>query len=107
MNRPQIAAGALVLGVALLMSFGAFAEAKRTDRVTVTSCAYPGVTGNCLMIKGANGTVYNITSITPRPRNAERVIRVRGTPTDKASVCGEGIVLDRIRWTRTRQHCSN
>ena len=33
------------------------------------------------------------------------MIRVRGTVTDKMSICGEGIVLDRIRWTRTRQLC--
>jgi hypothetical protein len=59
------------------------------------------------MIKAPNGTVYNISSVSPRPRLTGRMIRVRGTVTNKLSVCGQGIVLDRIRWTRTRQHCPN
>ena len=75
------------------------------ERVTIAGCPYPGVTATCLMIKGANGPVYNISAISPRPRSSGRVIRVRGSVTDKMSACGEGIVLDRIRWTRTRQLC--
>jgi len=103
----QIAAGGAFLCAALLKSFVAFAESKRPERVTTAGCPYPGVTANCLMIKAANGTVYNITAIAPRPRQSGRMIRVRGTVTDKMSACGEGIVLDRIRWTRTRQLCPN
>jgi hypothetical protein len=106
MKRPQIAAGFAVLCVALWSS-GALAETKRQERVSVTGCAYPGVTATCLMIKGPTGTVYNISAIAPRPRQSGRRIRVRGSVTDKMSVCGEGVVLDRIRWTRTRQQCPN
>ena len=105
--RGSQTAGAAVLGAALLMSVAAHAESKRLEHVAVTSCPYPGVTANCLMIKAANGTVYNISSITPRPRHINRMIRVRGVITDKMSACGEGVVLDRIRWTRTRQLCPN
>jgi len=105
MKAPQVAAGFAVL-CAALWSSGALAEAKRQERVTVTGCVYAGVTGTCLMIKGPNGPVYNITAIAPRPRSSG-MIRVRGSVTDKMSVCGEGIVLERIRWTRTRQSCPN
>jgi hypothetical protein len=77
------------------------------QRVTVTACPFAGVTANCLMIKGADGTVYNITSLAPRPRAMDRMIRLRGTITDKASMCSQGIVLERLRWTRTRQRCPN
>jgi hypothetical protein len=107
MNGFQIVAAAAIVAAASLTSVPASAEVRRNERVTITSCPYPGVTGNCLMIKGANGTVYNITAISPRPREHGRMIRVRGTITDKMSVCGEGIVLERIRWTRTRQLCPN
>ena len=107
MNIPQIAVGAAVLCATLLTSFGVRAESKRQERVTITGCPYPGVTGTCLMIKAANGTVYNISAVLPRPRQSGRVIRVRGTVTDKMSMCGEGVVLERIRWTRTRQLCPN
>ena len=30
----------------------------------------------------------------------------KATVTDKLSMCNEGIVLDRIRWTRVRQQCT-
>ena len=105
MKGPQVAAGVVVLAAAVLTSVVVFAEPKRREAVAVTGCAYPGVTATCLMIKAANGTVYNISSITPRPRDSGRMIRARGILTDKMSACGEGVVLDRIRWTRTRQRC--
>jgi hypothetical protein len=90
---------------AVLASSSADAGSKRGGRVTVTGCPQPGVTGNCLMLRAKDGTLYNITGASPRPRPARRMIRVRGTVADKASICGQGIVLDRIRWTRTRQRC--
>jgi hypothetical protein len=34
-------------------------------------------------------------------------IWLRGTITDKASMCGQGVVLDRIRWTRLPRRCPN
>ena len=80
---------------------------KRSERVSIMGCPYAGVTATCLMIRSPDGTVYNITAAAPRPRRSERMIRVRGLVTSKASICGEGIVLDRIRWTRTRQRCPN
>ncbi len=112
MKRPRVAVAAVVLCVALVMAFAAGAETKgvetkRSERVSITGCPYAGVTGNCLMIKGPTGAVYNITSMLPRPRQSGRMIRVRGSVTDKMSICGEGIVLDRIRWTHTRQRCPN
>ena len=107
MKCPQIAAGAAVLCAAMLTSVGALAEAKRQERVAITGCPYPGVTVNCLMIKATGGATYNISAIAPRPRPGDRMIRVRGSVTDKLSACGEGVVLDRIRWTRTRQRCAN
>jgi hypothetical protein len=83
------------------------AETKRGERVSVTACPFPGVTANCLMIRATDGTIYNITAASPRPRLSGRMIRLRGTVTDKLSICGQGIVLERIRWTRTRQRCPN
>src|SRR5262245_20771428 len=75
------------------------------QRVTFSGCVFAGTPDACLTIKSPEGSLYNVNAITPRPRALDRVIRVRGTITDKASVCNQGIVLDRIRWSRTRQHC--
>jgi hypothetical protein len=75
------------------------------QRVTFSGCVFAGTPETCLMIKSPDGTLYNISALNPRPRSLERVIRVRGSVTDKVSTCNQGIVLDRIRWSRTRQHC--
>jgi hypothetical protein len=81
------------------------AEPKRGERVSITGCTYQGAGARCLMIRGRDGSRYNISAVSPRPRHSNRVIRVRGAVSDQASDCGEGIVLERIRWTRTRQQC--
>jgi hypothetical protein len=93
--------------VAALLAWPAQAAPKAGQRVTATSCPTAGVTANCLIIKATDGTVYNITGANPRPRDMGRAIHLRGTVTDKVSICNQGIVLERIRWTRTRQRCSN
>lgn len=112
MKHPQgfrfsqvVAGGAATIFAVVLAASMALAEGRRPDRVSIIGCPYPGVTANCLMVKSADGTVYNISSASPRPRDSGRMIRIRGTVTDKLSACGQGIVLDRIRWTRTRQRC--
>jgi hypothetical protein len=99
----------LAVLVALFALAGSAAEAapKTGTRITVIGCPYAGVTASCLMIKSGDGTVYNVTGITPKPRASGHMIRLRGTVTDKLSMCTQGIVLDRIRWTRTRQRCTN
>jgi hypothetical protein len=97
----------LGFGVAASWSLGAQAAPRPGERVAVTGCPYPGVAATCLMLNGADGTVYNITSVNPRPRALGRMIWLRGTVTDKASLCAQGVVLERMRWTRVRQTCSN
>jgi hypothetical protein len=101
-----IAAGATLAAV-LSLPLPVAAAPSVGQRVSVSGCAFAGVTASCLMIKGADGTVYNITGVSPRPRMLDRMIRVRGTVSDKMSICNQGIVLDRIRWSRTRQQCRN
>jgi len=101
-----IAAGALICAAALV-SPPAQAQPKLGERISTTACPYVGVTATCLMINGADGTVYNITGANPKPRLGARMIRLRGTVTDKVSMCNQGVVLERVRWTRTRQRCPN
>ena len=107
MTSPRIGCSVAILVAALMASYAAQAEPKRGERVSIANCPYLGVTASCLMIRAQDGTLYNISAVSPRPRLSDRMIRVRGAVTDKASNCGEGIVLDRIRWTRTRQRCPN
>ena len=95
---------ALMLGLTALPAQAATAAGQR---VTFSGCVFVGTPDTCLVIKSPDGTLYNISALNPRPRALDRVIRVRGTVTDKVSVCNQGIVLDRIRWSRTRQRCPN
>jgi hypothetical protein len=93
--------------VAALASAAAQAAPSVGYRVALMACPHAGATVPCLTINGADGTVYNITGATPKPPLNGRMIRLRATVTDKASVCLQGIVLDRIRWTPVRLKCSN
>ena len=70
------------------------------------ACARSGAEANCLVITGADGTVYNITSANPKPP-LDVMIQLRGTVTDKLSACNQGLVLDNINWTPTQQKCAN
>jgi hypothetical protein len=97
---------ALVAAV-LLLSLPAAAAPATGHRVNIRGCAYAGVTARCLMIKGDDGTVYDISALALKPRSLTRVLHVRGTVSDKASVCMEGIVLERIRWSRTLRACAH
>jgi hypothetical protein len=103
---PRIAAAALLIAM-IMTSWVSQAEPKRGERVSITGCTYQGTSARCLMMRGKDGSRYNISAVSPRPRQSNRMIRVRGAVSDKLSDCGEGIVLERIRWTRTRQHCPN
>ncbi len=103
----RLGASLVVATAAAALPAGAQAAAKVGERISITACVYPGVTANCLMVNGADGTIYDITRVTPRPRSMRRMIWLRGTVTDRPGICNQGIVLDRIRWTRTRQKCPN
>jgi hypothetical protein len=90
----------LVFGLA-----GAGAAPRAGVRIAVTGCPYAGVTATCLMLNDTDGTVYNVSGASPWPRLIGRMIWLRGTVSTRTSLCAQGIVLERIRWTRLRQQC--
>ncbi len=105
--RGAAAAAFFCFCVAAILSFPVMAAPKGGERVSLTACPYVESTATCLMIRGGDGTIYNITGASPRPRLTGRMIRLRGTVTGKVGACGRAIVLERVRWTRTRQKCPN
>jgi hypothetical protein len=104
MRAKLVSASAVLL---VLTATATQAAPQVGDRVALTACPRAGVTAPCLTINGQDGTVYNITSAAPKPPLNGRMIRLRATVSDKLSVCLQGLVLDRIRWTPVRQKCSN
>lgn len=107
MRAGRFARAAMVLAGISIVPGGARSASAVGERVSVTACPYAGVTAPCLMIKGADGTVYNITGANPKPPLNGRMIRLRATVTDKLSACTRGMVLDRIHWTPVRRKCPN
>jgi hypothetical protein len=103
MRPDRIVAG---LVVAALLSPPALAAPKLGESVAVAACARAGVEASCVMINGADGTVFNITSANPKPPR-DVIIELRGTVTDKLSACNQGVVLDNINWTATQRKCPN
>jgi hypothetical protein len=99
----------LVIGTLLLSSSAlspSWAAPKLGEAVSVAACARAGVESSCLMITGADGTVFNITAANPKPP-LDVMIQLRGTVSDKLSACNQGTVLDAISWTATQQKCPN
>jgi hypothetical protein len=94
------------LVVVASMSSSALAAPKPGENVSVAACVRAGVEASCLMISGADGTVFNITSANPKPPR-DVIIELRGTVTDKLSACNQGVVLDNINWTATQRKCPN
>ena len=74
--------------------------------MSVLACARAGVEAKCLVITGADGSVYNITSANPKPP-LDVKIQLRGTVTDKLSACNQGLVVENITWTPTQEKCGN
>jgi hypothetical protein len=96
----------MLVGVLLATPIAASAAPPTGTRIAVTACPYAGVTAPCLMINGADGSVYNITSASPKPPPGA-MIRLRATVTDKFSACTQGTVLDTIRWRAVPGKCPN
>ena len=106
-RRVKLASASAVLLAGALISAAAQAAPQVGERVALSACPHAGITAPCLTVNGVDGTVYNITSATPRPPLNGRMIRLRATVSDKLSACLQGIVLDHIRWTPVRQKCTN
>jgi len=96
---------ALSLSAALFACALTSPAAAEGKKVTITSCPYPGVLATCILIKDKDGAVYNITGANPKPEFNDVAIILTGAVTDKVSICNQGIVLDGIKWDRTKMRC--
>ena len=99
-------AAALIAGALVPTPANAQPTPRVGERVSVTACPTAGVTATCLMMRGPNGAVYNVTGLIPPPPS-NTLIRVEGTVTDKLSMCNQGIVLDNMQWTRVEGRFPN
>lgn len=80
----------IVLGLAACAAPASVAPAP--DRVAVEGCPIPGVEAGRLMLRAADGRLYDITGALPAPALDGRAIRVTGRPSDEMSFCMQGTV---------------
>jgi hypothetical protein len=95
----------LTASVALAFSAPAFAaKPKGPAKVVIRGCPYKGVPEFCVMMKGPNGTAYNVTGAVPPAPIGSTVIILQGTASGNVGPCG-GTVLQDITWQPTRMLC--
>ena len=86
---------------ALIGTAPAFAQ-----QIHATGCLMPGVEAGCLVLKGSDGTLYNVTSANPKPDISQHLaISVTAKKFDGVTMCMQGIALTEIHWTYTKMRC--
>ena len=73
--------------------------------VTIAGCPVAGVEAGCVMLRAADGRLYNITAAEPEPALDDREIQVTAVPSREMDICMQGTKLAEIRWTHTGAMC--
>jgi hypothetical protein len=83
----------------LNLAFGLIAAAAMpafAEEITVSGCAAAGVEANCIILKDRDKT-YDISAAQPAPFPGTYGT-VKGTLTDRASACQQGMVIEPATW---------
>lgn len=76
------------------------------QEIRATGCLMPGVESGCMILKASDGTLYNVTSASPKPDIAQRLaISVIAKKFDGATTCMQGTALTDIHWAYTKMRC--
>jgi hypothetical protein len=88
-------------GLSLLLATACLAD----EPITVSGCAFPGVEGKCVVLKTADGRIYNISGAKPSPGTGT-FGQIKGTLKSGAvSTCMQGPVISPAAWSQTGQKC--
>ena len=93
-----------LLALALLLSAPA-ALAQPADRVVVAGCPVPGAEAGCLVLRAADGKLYDLAGARQRPPVNGRGIRITGTRAERFSYCQQGEALAEVTWEATGTLC--
>ena len=94
---------ALVLAVMLPAAFSAAALAQ--EKVVASGCPAPGTESGCLVLRSADGRVYDLAGARQRPPLNGRGIRITGTRAGRFSYCQQGEPLAEVTWEPTGTLC--
>ncbi len=90
-----------LLALAVLLPAAALAQ----DRVVVAGCPVPGAESGCLVLRAADGTLYDLAGARQRPPLNGRGIRITGTRSQRFSYCQQGEPLAEVTWEATGTLC--
>jgi hypothetical protein len=99
--------GALA-SLTLLMTSAATQQSQAQGaRVSILGCVSQGVERGCLIITdNVSGKTYQINAANPKPDPAQGlVVSLSGTIVNKADICQQGPILEKIKWTYTKKKC--
>jgi len=95
--RATFFAAAALAGVALTQAANAQAWPPVGTKIKVNGCVARSPDNLCLIVKGANGSVYTINEASPAPTVGRRV-HLTGTVASHITFCWSGPFLDNIKW---------
>ena len=101
LHRPSI-----FLAFSLVILNHASATAKITHkRVEVDGCPV-AVGDRCILLNPGNGTLYDISSANPPIDPTQHLgVAVSAQVSTKSGACNQGIPLQNIKWSYTKQRC--
>ncbi len=81
------------------------ALAQTPDRVVAAGCPIPGAESGCLVLRAADGKLYDLAGARQRPPLNGRGIRITGTRAGRFSYCQQGEPLAEVTWEVTGTLC--
>lgn len=93
------------LAAGCLIAIAGVSGLNAQERVNLVGCPTTGVEMNCLVLKGPDNVVYDISSTEPRPRLGYLAIQLSGTKSHKLGICQQGPILENIQWNYTTTKC--
>src|SRR5260370_39934161 len=75
------------------------------EKVDLVGCPATGVEMGCLILKGRDNVAYDISAAKPRPRVGYLAVQLTGVEADKAGICQQGTILEKIQWSYTNEKC--
>ena len=95
----------IALALAVMLTAAAPLGAVAQERIVAAGCPVPGAEPGCLVLRAADGKVYDLAGARQRPPLNGRGIRITGTRAGRFSYCQQGEPLAEVTWEPTGTLC--
>lgn len=76
------------------------------ERVNLIGCPIAGVEMGCMILQGSDNVAYDISGARPKPRIGYRAVELSGIKVKKLGICQQGVILEDIQWSYTKEKCN-